>query len=58
MMAEHLSQQWTILARAASLYTDPFIMMSGMLTGLSFKKSLRRKGTIDIKAEYINRLTR
>lgn len=57
-MTEATSQQWTVLARAAALYTDPFIMISGLLTGLTFLRSLRKTGTIDVKKEYTNRLTR
>ncbi|XP_027843539.2 nose resistant to fluoxetine protein 6-like [Aphis gossypii] len=57
-MTEHLGKQWTVIARAASLYTDPFIFMSGLLTAISFLRHLDRKGTIDLPKELISRFAR
>ncbi|XP_025421860.1 nose resistant to fluoxetine protein 6-like [Sipha flava] len=57
-MTEHLGKPWTVIARAASLYTDPFILMSGLLTTISFLRHLDRKGTIDLPKEFISRLVR
>ncbi|XP_057327425.1 nose resistant to fluoxetine protein 6 isoform X1 [Microplitis mediator] len=57
-MAEYLGRPWTVLGRAASLYTDPFIMLSGLLTTYSFVQQLDRSGKIDVKREYLSRLLR
>ncbi|KAH0564337.1 nose resistant to fluoxetine protein 6-like [Cotesia glomerata] len=57
-MAEYLGQPWTVLGRAASLYTDPFIMLSGLLTTYSLVQQLDKSGKIDIKKEYLSRLLR
>ncbi|XP_050528916.1 nose resistant to fluoxetine protein 6-like [Daktulosphaira vitifoliae] len=57
-MAEKLGKRWTVLARAASLYTDPFIFMSGILTCTTFLRHLERKGKINIPNEYLSRYVR
>ncbi|XP_034950941.1 nose resistant to fluoxetine protein 6 isoform X2 [Chelonus insularis] len=57
-MAEYLGQPWTVLGRAASLYTDPFIMLSGLLTSYSFVKQIDKSGRIDVKTEYLSRALR
>lgn len=55
---QYLGQPWTVLGRAASLYTDPFIMLSGLLTTYSLVQQLDKSGKIDIKKEYLSRLLR
>ncbi|XP_075219173.1 drop dead [Lycorma delicatula] len=57
-MTEILGQPWTVVARAASLYTDPFIMLSGLLTSYAFLKHLNRSQSLDIPKEFISRLMR
>jgi len=57
-MMQLLGQSWTVIARAASLYTDPFIMLSGLLTAYSFVGRLNRTGNLDIRNEYLSRLLR
>ncbi|TGZ56969.1 nose resistant to fluoxetine protein 6 [Temnothorax longispinosus] len=57
-MSEFLGKPWTVLGRAASLYTDPFIMLSGLLTTYSFLGRLNRTGSLEIKNEYLSRLLR
>ncbi|KAG8282144.1 hypothetical protein J6590_043688 [Homalodisca vitripennis] len=57
-MTEALGKPWTVIARAASLYTDPFIMMSGLLTTYSLLRHLSRDQSINIKNEYISRVLR
>lgn len=57
-MGEHLGKPWTVIGRAASLYTDPFIMLSGLLTTYSFVGRLKKNGNLDIKNEYLSRLLR
>ncbi|XP_063706350.1 nose resistant to fluoxetine protein 6 [Culicoides brevitarsis] len=57
-MAEIIGQPWTVIARAASLYTDPFIMMSGLLTTYSLVGRLQRGQKIKFAQEYIGRFLR
>ena len=57
-MAVMLGKPWTVIARAASLYTDPFLMLSGMLTAYSLLGKLRRHGKINIVKEYASRYLR
>ncbi|KAJ1519579.1 hypothetical protein ONE63_004854 [Megalurothrips usitatus] len=57
-MSEGIGQQWTVIARAASLYTDPFIMLSGLLTSYAYVKKLERGQKINIVDELRNRLIR
>lgn len=55
---QYLGQPWTVVGRAASLYTDPFIMLSGLLTSYSFLGKLKRTGKLNVKDEYLSRLIR
>lgn len=57
-MSEKLGQPWTVIGRAASLYTDPFIMLSGLLTAYSLIGRLQKGHTIKVTQEYITRLFR
>ncbi|XP_014232927.1 O-acyltransferase like protein-like [Trichogramma pretiosum] len=57
-MTEYVGKPWTVIGRAASLYTDPFIMLSGLLTAYSFLGRLSRTGKLDIRSEYASRLFR
>ena len=57
-MSEYLGKSWTVIGRAASLYTDPFIMLSGLLTAYSFIGKLRKSDNLNIKDEYLSRLIR
>lgn len=57
-MIEMLGKPWTVLARAASLYTDPFLMLSGMLTTYSLIAKLQKTGRINIFREYSSRYLR
>lgn len=57
-MIEMLGKPWTVLARAASLYTDPFLMLSGMLTTYSLIAKLQKNGRINILREYSSRYLR
>lgn len=58
IMTEIIGKPWTVLGRAASLYTDPFIMFSGMLTTYSYFGRLNRGKSINIIDEYVSRLMR
>ena len=53
-----LGKDWTVLSRAASLYTDPFIMMSGTLTAYSVFGRLHRNEKVNLLNEYLSRLFR
>ncbi|XP_050308684.1 O-acyltransferase like protein-like [Anthonomus grandis grandis] len=55
---EYLGRPFSVVARAASLYTDPFIMISGLLTSYSLIGKLDKTGKINIGQEYISRLYR
>lgn len=57
-MSESLGQPWTVIGRAASLYTDPFLLFSGMLTSYSLFGRLMKHQPIRLKNEYISRLMR
>ncbi|XP_018563221.1 nose resistant to fluoxetine protein 6-like [Anoplophora glabripennis] len=55
---EYISRPFSVLGRAASLYTDPFIMISATLTTYSLLGKLNRNKEINIIQEYISRLFR
>ncbi|XP_030765294.1 nose resistant to fluoxetine protein 6-like [Sitophilus oryzae] len=55
---EYLARPFTVIGRAASLYTDPFIMISGLLTSYSLIGKLNKDGKLKIAQEYISRLYR
>jgi len=57
-MTEMLGRPWTVLGRAASLYTDPFLMLSGMLTAYSMIGKLQRGGRLNILKEFAGRYFR
>ncbi|CAO1376055.1 unnamed protein product [Diamesa tonsa] len=57
-MAEAVSQPWSIIGRAASLYTDPFLMLSGMLTTYTFIGRLQKGRKINFLEEYAGRYLR
>ncbi|XP_055682910.1 nose resistant to fluoxetine protein 6-like [Lutzomyia longipalpis] len=57
-MSEYLGQPWTVIGRAASLYTDPFIMLSGLLTTYSLYGRLQRGQPIRVVQEYAGRFLR
>ncbi|XP_050075613.1 nose resistant to fluoxetine protein 6 [Anopheles maculipalpis] len=57
-MSEVLGQPWTVIGRAAAIFTDPFIMFSGFLTTFSFIERLQRGQRVRLHQEYIGRLLR
>ncbi|XP_050088709.1 nose resistant to fluoxetine protein 6-like [Anopheles aquasalis] len=57
-MSEILGQPWTVIGRAAAIFTDPFIMFSGFLTTFSFVERLQRGQRVRLHQEYIGRLLR
>nr|XP_049463329.1 nose resistant to fluoxetine protein 6 isoform X3 [Anopheles coluzzii]XP_049463331.1 nose resistant to fluoxetine protein 6 isoform X4 [Anopheles coluzzii]XP_049463336.1 nose resistant to fluoxetine protein 6 isoform X6 [Anopheles coluzzii]XP_049463339.1 nose resistant to fluoxetine protein 6 isoform X7 [Anopheles coluzzii] len=57
-MSEVLGQPWTVIGRAAAIFTDPFIMFSGFLTTFSFIERLQKGQRVRLHQEYIGRLLR
>ncbi|KAL9881662.1 drop dead isoform 1-T10 [Glossina fuscipes fuscipes] len=57
-MSESLGRPWTVIGRAASLYTDPFLLVSGMLTAYSLFGRLKKGQPVRLINEYISRLIR
>lgn len=57
-MSEGLGQPWTVIGRAASLFTDPFIMFSGFLTTYSLIGRLMRGQRVKLYQDYIGRILR
>lgn len=55
---QSLGRPWTVIGRAASLYTDPFLLVSGMLTAYSLFGRLKKGQPVRLKNEYISRLIR
>lgn len=55
---QYISRPFSVLGRAASLYTDPFIMISATLTTYSLLGKLNKNNKINITQEYISRLFR
>lgn len=58
MFLKELGAAWTVVGRAASLYTDPFIMISGTLTSYSLIGKLKESKPIYILKEYMSRILR
>ncbi|KFB40132.1 AGAP000629-PA-like protein [Anopheles sinensis] len=57
-MSEILGQPWTVIGRAAAIFTDPFIMFSGFLTTFSFVERLAKGQRVRLHQEYVGRLLR
>lgn len=57
-LIQYLGEPWSVIGRAASLYTDPFIMLSGLLTAYSFLGRIKKTGHLNIKNEYLSRFFR
>ncbi|KAF5287571.1 hypothetical protein FQA39_LY15900 [Lamprigera yunnana] len=57
-MSEIMGRPWTVFGRAASLYTDPFIMLSGTLTTHYLLRKLKKRNKINLWHEYASRLFR
>jgi hypothetical protein len=57
-MSLELKQTWTFLNRPSSLYTDSFIMLSGMLVAYSFVGRLQRGQNIKVLKEIAARYFR
>nr|CAD7569101.1 unnamed protein product [Timema californicum] len=55
---ESLSLAWSIIGRTSIIYTDSFIMFSGLLTSYSFLKDLERNKCLNVWEKYISRYIR
>lgn len=53
-----LSQRWTIIGRVAILYTDCFILLSGVLAALSILRQLDRSGRVHLLRRLVDRYVR
>jgi len=58
ILLQDLGNPWTSFARCSALYTDSFLMISGLLTSYSFYKQLERTKWLDMPREYVSRLMR
>jgi len=58
ILLQDLGHPWTSFTRSICIHTDPFIMISGLLTSYSFYKQLERTKRLDIPREYVSRLMR
>ncbi|XP_046666118.1 nose resistant to fluoxetine protein 6-like isoform X2 [Homalodisca vitripennis] len=57
-LAQLIGRSWSMVGRAASLYTDSFILLSGLLTALSLLRELSRSNRINLVDFVLNRLIR
>ncbi|KAG8290630.1 hypothetical protein J6590_079027 [Homalodisca vitripennis] len=57
-LAQLIGRSWSMVGRAASLYTDSFILLSGLLTALSLLRELSRSNSINLVDFVLNRLIR
>ena len=55
---EQLGLPWTIIGRVAILYTDCFILLSGVLSALAILRQLDRSGRIDLVRRLVDRYVR
>jgi len=57
-LLQDVGHTWTSFARNASIHTDTFLMISGLLISYSLQKQLAQTKYIDIPREYMSRLMR
>ncbi|GBP56370.1 Nose resistant to fluoxetine protein 6 [Eumeta japonica] len=57
-MSLEVSEPWAVLSRAASLYTDPFLMLSGLLSTTALLRRFDRQSSFSLVNEYISRFIR
>jgi hypothetical protein len=58
LFLQYVGRPWTSFVRCSTIYTDPFLMISGLLTSYSFYKQLERTKRLDIPREFVSRLMR
>lgn len=57
-LSETLGQPWSVLGRAAAIYTDTFLMFSGLLTSYAIIGRLQKNQSPRIFQEYAGRFIR
>ncbi|KAJ9593680.1 hypothetical protein L9F63_014775, partial [Diploptera punctata] len=57
-MIESHAMSWSVIGRTAIIYTDTFILLSGLLTSYSILRELDRKRKINIWKKYLMRYIR
>lgn len=57
-MIDNIPHHVTVILRNAALYTDPFLMISGLLTSYSLFKALKRNSRINLAKEIVSRYLR
>lgn len=55
---QNVTQPWAIMAKNAIVYTDVFILISGLLNAQALFQALEKQGTMKFKDKLINRLFR
>ncbi|GLH00858.1 uncharacterized protein GBIM_07125 [Gryllus bimaculatus] len=58
IVATNVGEMWSVLARGASLYTDPFLLLSGLLSTHALLRTLDRDGRLHWPREYASRVLR
>ncbi|XP_063233051.1 nose resistant to fluoxetine protein 6-like [Bacillus rossius redtenbacheri] len=56
--AEVASQPWTMVLRASMVYTDSFLLLSGLLAAHSLSQELARRGRVDWRRRCLARYLR
>lgn len=55
---QSLGQPWTVIGRAAAIYTDVFLLFSGLLTSYAIIGRLQRQQSTRLLQEYVGRFMR
>lgn len=55
---QQLGLRWTVIGRVAILYTDCFILLSGVLAALSLLRQLDRTGSVSLLRRMLDRYVR
>ncbi|XP_054263873.1 O-acyltransferase like protein-like [Macrosteles quadrilineatus] len=57
-LAQVIGKSWSMIGRTAILYTDSFILLSGILSARSFLRELRRSNSLNLVDSLISRFFR
>jgi hypothetical protein len=58
ILLQDMGHPWTSFARSVSIHTDPFLMISGLLTSYYIYKQLERTKQLDIRRGYVSKIMR
>jgi hypothetical protein len=58
LLLQDMGLPWTSFARSGTIYTDPPLMISGLLISYYFYKELERTKRLDIPRQFVFRLIR